>query len=80
MSTSHEHDMRLLAGIEVALAKARELEYAIETMNMSASMQGGKCVVHFTPVPSPGHITMGGDLSVTVDPESNNILDLVRGQ
>lgn len=80
MSTSHEYETRLLAGIEVAMAKARELDYAIETMDMSASMQDGKCVVHFTPVPAPGHIVMGGDLTVTIDPNSNCVLDLSRGQ
>jgi hypothetical protein len=80
MSTSHDYDTRLLAGIEVALAKARELDYAVETMDVSASMQNGKCVVHFSPVPAPGHIVMGGDLSVVVDPASNNVLEVTRGQ
>ena len=80
MSTSHEYETRLLAGIEVAMAKARELDYAIETMDMSASMQSGKCVVHFSPVPIPGHIVMGGDLSVTIDPVSNSVSDLTRGK
>lgn len=80
MSTSHEYETRLLAGIEVALAKARELDYAIETMDIAASMQNGKCIVHLTPVPAPGHIVLGGDLSVTINPVSNSILGLTRGQ
>jgi hypothetical protein len=80
MSTSHDYDTRLLAGIEAALAKARELGYAIETMDMSASMQNGQCIVHFAPVPTPGHIVMGGDLSVTIDPVSNSVLTITRGQ
>ena len=80
MSTSHDYDTRLLAGIEAALSKARELGYAIETMDMSASMQNGLCIVHFAPVPTPGHIVMGGDLSVTIDPVSNSVQAVRRGQ
>lgn len=75
-----EFDARLLTGIQVALRKARELGYPVERMDVTASVTEGICSVHFAPLPQPGTIVTGGDLSVNVDPQRQEVVGFNRGQ
>ena len=69
-----EFDTHLLAGIRIALQKARELGYQVEQMDVTASVCAGSCSVHFAPIAEAGTIMTGGDLSLTIDAgtESSN--------
>jgi hypothetical protein len=75
-----EFDARLLTGIRVALSKARELGYPVECMDITASVSNGICSVHFSPLADPGTILVGGDLSLSIDPETNEVTGVQRGQ
>ena len=75
-----EFDERLLAGIRVALQKARELGYPVERMDVTASVLAGNCSVYFAPIPAQGMIVTGGDLSLIVDPETEEVTGVKRGQ
>lgn len=77
---SPEHEARLLTGIRVALRKARELGYPVERMNVTASVASDGCSVRFEPIPTPGTITTGGDLTLRVDPDTEEVTNLLRGQ
>lgn len=77
---SPEFDARLLAGIRVALGKARELGYAVERMDVTASVSQGICKVYFAPLADPGTIVSGGDLSLNVDPQTEEVIGVQRGQ
>jgi len=75
-----EFDTRLLTGIQVALRTARELGYPVERMDVTASVTQEICSVHFAPLPQPGTIATGGDLSVKVDPQRQEVVGFHRGQ
>jgi hypothetical protein len=75
-----EFDAQLLAGIRVALSTARELGYLVERMDMTASLSEGLCSVHFAPVAPPGMIVAGGDLSLSIDPQTKVVTAVERGQ
>jgi len=75
-----EFDAQLLAGIQVALSKARELGYPVERMDVTASVSEGVCSVHFAPLADRGTIISGGDLSLSVDALSNEVTAIERGQ
>ena len=75
-----EFDVRLLTGIRIALGKARELGYAVERMDITASVSKGICKVYFAPLAVPGAIITGGDLSLDVDPQTEEIMGVQRGQ
>ena len=75
-----EHDTQLLTGIRVGLRQARELGYDVEKMDLTASVAEGVCAVHFAPVPRPGMITAGGDLAITINPQTGEALGYKRGQ
>jgi len=75
-----EFDTRLLTGIQVALRKARELGYPVERMDVTASVSRGICSIHFAPLSAPGTIATGGDLSLNVDPQSQEVVGIKRGQ
>jgi hypothetical protein len=49
-------------------------------MDVTASMSEGVCSVHFAPPTKPGMISTGGDLAVSVDPQSEEIRRIARGQ
>ena len=80
MSTAHVYDTQLLGAIEAALSQARQLNYPVENMDIAASMKDGNCIIHFLPVSAPGTVMMGGDLEVTVDSHSHQVLEFSRGQ
>lgn len=75
-----EFDTQLLQGIRVALRKAREFGYPVERMDVTASLSKGRCSVHFAPIAAPGTIIAGGDLSLTVVPETEEVSSVKRGQ
>jgi hypothetical protein len=75
-----DFDAQLLAGIRIGLSKARELGYPVERMDVTASFHQGCCSVHFAPIAKPGTILTGGDLSLTIDPESHQVTTIERGQ
>jgi hypothetical protein len=77
---SREFDAQLLAGIRTGLQKARELGYHVERMDVTASIADGVCSVHFAPVSTPGTIVTGGDLSLTVESQTQEVTSVLRGQ
>jgi hypothetical protein len=75
-----EFDVQLLTGIRVALSKARELGYPVERMDVTASVSQGICSVYFAPFPDPGTIVAGGDLSLSINSQTNEVTEVERGQ
>lgn len=75
-----EFDAYLLTGIRIALRKARELGYPVERMDLTASVSDETCSIHFAPVAAAGTIMVGGDITLTVHPPSEEITDVRRGQ
>jgi hypothetical protein len=75
-----EFDSKLLTGIRVGLSKARELGYPVERMDVTASLSQGLCSVHFAPLADPGAILTGGDLSLSIDPQTKEVTAVERGQ
>jgi hypothetical protein len=75
-----EFDAQLLTGIRVALTKARELGYPVESMDITASVSKGICSVHFAPFADPGKIVAGGELPLSIDPQTNEVTGVERGQ
>ncbi len=75
-----EYDSQLFRGIQTALRQAREWGYVVESMDITASVLEGLCHVHLAPLPKPGRLTCGGDLTVTVDAETGQLLSFQRGQ
>ena len=80
VATASDYDTRLVCGIQTALRTARELGYPVESMDITASIFQGVCTVHFAPLPSPGYATCGGDLTVTVNAETDELIQYERGQ
>jgi hypothetical protein len=75
-----EFNAQLLTDICVALFKARELGYPVESMDITASVSKGICSVHFAPLADPGVIVAGRDLSLSIDPQTNEVTGVQRGQ
>ena len=63
-----------------ALQKARELGYTVETMDITASLAQGVCNIHFAPLAPPGYIKSGGDLTLLVNAETDELIKYERGQ
>lgn len=79
-ATESDYETQLLSGIRAALRKARQLGYDVERMDVTASVLEGVCSVHLAPLPVPGTIRTGGDLSLTVDPRTEDVIEFKRGQ
>jgi hypothetical protein len=75
-----DFDTQLLRGIQTALRQARGLGDHVETMDITASVSDGVCHVHFSPIPAPGTIQTGGDLTVSVNSDTDEIIGYERGQ
>lgn len=75
-----QHDTHLLNGIRVGLRKARELGYVVEKMDITASVSKGICAVHFASIPEPGFVTAGGDLSISINSRTEEVIEYTRGQ
>ncbi|MFM9960293.1 MAG: hypothetical protein ACKV2Q_03610 [Planctomycetaceae bacterium] len=80
VGTTTEYDELLVRGIQTGLRKARELGYSVEVMDITASVSQGICHIHFAPLATPGFIISGGDLSLSVDPVTDELIGLQRGQ
>ena len=74
------YDTQLVRGIQTALRKARELGDHVETMDITASVSDGICTIHFAPLPTPGFISCGGDLTVAINAETDELMQYERGQ
>lgn len=75
-----DFDTQLLRGIQTVLRQARGLGDHVETMDITASVSDGVCHVHFSPIPAPGTIQTGGDLTVSVNSDTDEIIGYERGQ
>ncbi len=80
VAAASDYDTQLLRGIQTALRTARGLGYHVETMDVTASLCDGVCTIQFTPLPTPGFLQTGGDLTVTIDAETDELIRYERGQ
>ena len=80
VAAASDDDTQLVRGIQTALRTARGLGYPVETMDITASVSQGVCTIHFSPLPTPGFIRSGGDLTVTLDAETDALIQYERGQ
>ena len=80
VAAASDDDTQLVRGIQTALRKARELGYHVETMDITASVSDGICTIHFAPLPTPGFISCGGDLTVAINAETDELMQYERGQ
>lgn len=80
VATSTDYDVLFVRGIQMGLRKARELGYFVESMDLTASVSQGVCHIYFAPLHTPGSIRSGGDLSLSVNPATDELLDCQRGQ
>jgi len=70
----------LVKAFEVALDKARELKYQLERMKVTFSVADDACTAYFEVVPEPGHLVLGGGLTVKIDLNTKQVIDFERGQ
>ena len=49
-------------------------------MDITASVSDGICHIHFSPIPAPGTIQAGGDLTVAVNSDTDEVIGYERGQ
>ncbi len=70
VAAAHEFETQLVQGIQTALRQARGLGDHVETMDITASVSDGVCHIHFFPIPAPGTIQAGGDLTVSVNSDT----------
>ena len=80
VAAASDYDTQLVRGIQTALRKARELGYHVETMDITASVSDGICTIHFAPLPTPGFVACGGDLTVAINAETDELMQSERGQ
>ena len=80
VAATSDYDTQLVRGIQTALRTARGLGYPVETMDITASVSQGVCTIHFAPLPALGIIQSGGDLTVTIDAETDELIQYERGQ
>ncbi len=79
-ATESDFDTQIVRGIQTALRKARELGYPVEAMDITASVSNGICNIHFAPLPQLGYITTGGDLTLFVNADTDELIQYERGQ
>ena len=80
VAAASDFDTQLVRGIQTALRRARSLGYHVETMDITASVSDGVCHIHFSPIPAPGTIQAGGDLTVAVNSDTDEVIGHERGQ
>ena len=80
VAAAFDFDTQLVRGIQTALRRARGLGYHVETMDITASVADGVCHIHFSPIPAPGTIQAGGDLTVAVNSDTDEVIGYERGQ
>ena len=74
VAAASDYDTQIVRGIQTALRTARGLGYQVEAMDITASVSQGICTVHFAPLPTPGVIHCGGDLTVTINAETDELI------
>jgi len=62
--------------VKIATAKAKELGYPVEEMNIQSKIKDNEVVVYF----QPKALQLGGDLTIRVDMENSSVIDVIRGQ
>lgn len=77
---SNSFEKKLLSCIETGLKKARELKYIVENMKLSAWIENSHCFVYLEPQSDPNTIVTGGDLTIKIDFDRNQIIEFIRGQ
>ena len=80
VAAASDFDTQLVRGIQTALRRARGLGYHVETMDITASVSDGVCHIHFSPIPAPGTLQAGGDLTVAVNADTDEVIGYERGQ
>lgn len=80
VAIASDFDTELVRGVQAALPQAIGLGYRIETMDVTASVSDGVCHFHFSPIPASGTIQAGGDLTVSVNSDTDEIIGYERGQ
>ena len=80
VAAAFDFDTQLVRGIQTALRRARGLGYHVETMDITASVADGVCHILFSPIPAPGTIQAGGDLTVAVNSDTDEVIGYERGQ
>lgn len=80
VAAASDFDTQLVRGIQTALRQARGLGYHVETMDITVSASDGVSRIHFSPNPSPGTLQTGGDLTVAVNSEIDEVICCERGQ
>ena len=80
VATASDFDTHLVRGIQTALRQARGLGDHVETMDVTASVTDGVCQIHFSPSPAPGTIQAGGNLTVSINSDGDEIIGYERGQ
>lgn len=79
-ATESDFDTQIVRGIQTALRKARELSYPVEAMDITASVSNGVCNIHFAPLSQPGYIITGGDLTLFINADTDELIQYERGQ
>ena len=80
VAAASDFDTQLVRGIQTALRQARGLGYHVETMDITASVSDGVCHIHFSPIPAPGTLQSGGDLTVAINSDTDEVIRYERGQ
>ena len=80
VAAASDFDTQLVRGIQTALRRARGLGYHVETMDITASVSDGVCHIHFSPIPAPGTLQAGGDLTVAINADTDEVIGYERGQ
>jgi hypothetical protein len=78
--TNPEFETQLLSGIRIALSRARDFGYPVERMDVTASVSKGICSVRLAPHTDPGTLVVGGTLSLSIDPQTNEVIGVQSGQ
>lgn len=86
MVTDKQYTVRLTECFALAVSKAVELEYSVETMKITlspgfAGSPGPPTLeVHFAPIPQPGVFVLGGAVTVEVDLVGQEITEVTTHQ
>ncbi len=80
VAAASDCDTQFVRGIQTALRQARGLGYHVETMDITASVSDGVCHIHFSANSAPGTIQAGGNLTVSVNSDTDEVIGFQRGQ
>jgi hypothetical protein len=80
VAQQQSYDTELVKALERALKQARSLGYDAEKMRVSLSVADDVCTTYFEVVPPPGQVILGGDLTVQIDLNTQNVIHFELGQ